>query len=158
MSTYGTWKNDSMTSHYKVGYHQNVSEKLMNLLGILILLVALRYNLGLVNVYNIVNLPLITKTQLIEISVPVLGICYFRFFCRVLYSSVRVFHITSQESFPPAAYPAQMKMFGMCSTYPASLYMSSQAVLLITGRLTSCITDGRGPSGLGTKKTQIFTY
>jgi hypothetical protein len=53
---------------------------------------------------------------------------------------------TSQLSFPPAAYPAQMKMLGMCSTNPASRYIRSHAVLFITGRSTSCITDGKGPS------------
>ena len=53
--------------------------------------------------------------------------------------------LTSQESFSPLAYPAQINILGMCSTYPAFLYMSSHMVLLIIGKSTSWSTDGRGP-------------
>ena len=39
-----------------------------------------------------------------------------------------------------------MKMYGMCSMYPASLYIPSQALLFIMGRLTSWRIPGNGPS------------
>ena len=45
--------------------------------------------------------------------------------------------ITSQLSFPPSLYPAQMKMCGMCSLKPAFSYMASHCVLLMMGRSTS---------------------
>ena len=54
--------------------------------------------------------------------------------------------ITSQLSFPPSLYPAQMKMCGMCSLKPAFSYMASHCVLLMMGRSTSWRTAGRGPS------------
>ena len=53
---------------------------------------------------------------------------------------------TSQESFPPSLYPAQMKMWGMCSRKPAFSYINSHSVLLMMGSVTFCILDGRGPS------------
>ena len=54
--------------------------------------------------------------------------------------------LTSQESRPPSFHPAQMKMSGICSIYPACLYMPSQASLVMTGTGTSCKRDGNGPS------------
>ena len=56
--------------------------------------------------------------------------------------------ITSQLSFPPSLYPAQMKMCGMCSLKPAFSYMASHCELLMMGRSTSCSTAGSGPSAM----------
>lgn len=53
---------------------------------------------------------------------------------------------TSHESNPPFFQPAQMNMWGICSMYPAFLYITSHIVLLITGTATSCRVDGNGPS------------
>lgn len=55
-------------------------------------------------------------------------------------------HHTSHESLPPFDKPAQMKMFGMSSMYPARLYIVSQSRLLITGTETCCMVSGSGPS------------
>lgn len=52
----------------------------------------------------------------------------------------------SQESYPPFFHPAQMKIFGMCSMYPADLYIVSQILFSITGTETSCNLLGNGPS------------
>ena len=57
-----------------------------------------------------------------------------------------IYFLTSQESFPPAAYPAHINILGMCSTQPASRYIFSHIVLFMMGRSTSCMTDGNGPS------------
>lgn len=53
---------------------------------------------------------------------------------------------TSHESKPPFFHPAQMNISGICSIYPAALYIFSQRVLFITGTDTSCNTLGNGPS------------
>lgn len=54
--------------------------------------------------------------------------------------------LPSHESYPPFRQPAQMKMCGMCSMYPAFRYIPSHNVLLMTGTETSCNTLGNGPS------------
>ena len=71
--------------------------------------------------------------------------------------TIRNVIFTSQESFPPSLYPAQMNMWGMCSRKPAFSYIISHSVLLMIGRVTFCILEGRGPSAkrLGLKKVQL---
>lgn len=52
----------------------------------------------------------------------------------------------SHESLEPCLCPAQMKICGICSIYPAFRYIDSQMSFLMTGTVTSWRTDGSGPS------------
>lgn len=65
--------------------------------------------------------------------------------------------LPSHESYPPFRQPAQMKICGICSMYPAFRYIPSHNVLLITGTETSCKTLGNGPSFEMKQKQQKLT-